>query len=249
MVIGIPASIELTAEDGTRLNALLREHPHSDVAFVLAPGFTNHARTSSVRAVLDLFAEHGTAMTVDLRGQGRSGGRCTMGVDEVHDLAAATRLLRQRGYRSVVTIGFSLGAAVALRHAALSSPPDAVVAISAPARWWIRDTPAMRRLHWLLEQPHGRAVARLIGVRLGPEWRDSPLSPIELVGRIAPTPLLLVHGDADHYFSCSESEALAQASGHGHLWIERGMAHAESSVTSELVQRVCQWVDNYAGQL
>ena len=34
---------------------------------------------------------------------------------------------------------------------------DAVVAVSAPARWYSRETAAMRRVHWALEQPHGRA--------------------------------------------------------------------------------------------
>jgi pimeloyl-ACP methyl ester carboxylesterase len=168
-----------------------------------------------------------------------------VGGDEIHDLAAGVGLARALGYRRVVTVGFSMGASIAIRHAALATDkPDAVAAISGPSRWWVRETSAMRRVHWLLEQPHGRLAARALGVRLGAPWTTIPESPLEVVHRITPTPLLVVHGEDDHYFSPEHGLALHRATnGHSELWLEPATRHAESAMTPALVDRIAAWLD------
>lgn len=235
--------VSLTSEDGTRLSAELCTGPDHDLGFVLGHGFTNHVRKPAVRRVARRLATHATTLAVDFRGHGRSGGRSTVGVTETQDLAAAVGYLRELGCRGIVTIGFSLGAAVAIRHAALAAPeqrPEAVIAVSSPVRWWTRDSPAMRRVHWLLEQPPGRWSARALGVRLAPPWTDIPLSPVEAAGFLPPTPLLVVHGAEDHYFAAAEAHVLAEA-GQGQLWLEPEMRHAEGATTPELVDRIARW--------
>jgi uncharacterized protein len=236
--------MSLAADDGTQLSGLLYTGSvPADLGFVVGHGLTNHVRKPVVRRVLERLATHAPVLGIDFRGHGRSGGLSTVGVAEVGDMAAAVDRLREHGCRRVVTVGFSLGASVVLRHAALAVPehrPDAVVAVSSPARWWVRETAAMRRVHWLLEQPHGRWSARLIGVRLGQPWAEVPTSPIELVGRIPPTPALLIHGKLDHYFPISDAVALHDACG-GELWIEPHMRHAESATTPALVDRIAAW--------
>nr|WP_274383708.1 alpha/beta fold hydrolase [Saccharothrix deserti] len=208
-------------------------------------GFTNHVRKPFVSRVLQRFARRGGVIALDFRGHGRSGGRSGVGSDEIHDLAAGVSLARDLGYRRVVTVGFSMGASIALRHAGLhEDKPDAVAAVSAPSRWWVRDTVAMRRVHWLLEQPHGRLAARALGVRLGPPWRTVPESPLEVVHRITPTPLLIVHGEQDHYFGPAHAVALHRAAGGAaELWLEPGIRHAESAMTPALVDRIATWLD------
>ncbi|CCH35415.1 Dipeptidylaminopeptidase/acylaminoacyl-peptidase-like protein [Saccharothrix espanaensis DSM 44229] len=218
----------------------------TDLAFVVGHGFTNHVRKPFVLRVLERFARHGGVVALDFRGHGRSHGLSTVGNDEVHDLAAGVSLARDLGYRRVVTVGFSMGASIALRHAALHDErPAAVAAVSTPSRWWVRDTVAMRRVHWLLEQPHGRLAARALGVRLGPPWRITPPSPLEVVHRIAPTPLLIVHGEEDHYFGPAHARALHRAAGGGgELWLEPRIRHAESAMTPALVDRIATWLDH-----
>ncbi|MGM1062572.1 alpha/beta hydrolase family protein [Saccharothrix sp. Mg75] len=217
----------------------------TDLAFVVGHGFTNHVRKPFVSRVLRRLAGHGGVVALDFRGHGRSGGASTVGGDEVHDLAAGVSLARELGYRRVVTVGFSMGASIALRHAGLHEDrPDAVAAVSAPSRWWVRETPAMRRVHWLLEQPHGRLAARALGVRLGAPWTTPPESPLEVVHRIAPTPLLIVHGEQDHYFGPAHAVALHRAAGgDAELWLEPGVRHAESAMTPALVDRIATWLD------
>ncbi|WP_093264198.1 alpha/beta hydrolase [Saccharopolyspora shandongensis] len=239
--------VTLTAADGTPLRGHLYPGPGlpADLGFVVGHGFTNHVRKPAVRRVLERLASHAPVLAVDFRGHGRSGGRTTVGPAEALDIAAAVERLRELGCRKVVTVGFSLGGSVVLRHAALSTPPDAVISVSSPARWWVRETPAMRRVHWLLEQPHGRWSARLLGVRLAPPWPDVPISPIEVASRI-PVPLLVVHGDQDHYFPVADALALSEAGG-GEFWLVPGMRHAESSTSAELVDRIAGWAADTVG--
>lgn len=232
-----------TSHDGVRLHGV-HHKCESDVAFVVGHGFTNHVRRPHVARVLARLARRAGVVAFDFRGHGRSGGRSTVGADEIHDIEAAVRTARSLGYSKIATIGFSMGASIVLRHAALGETrPDAVVSVSGPARWWSRETAPMRRVHWLLEQPHGKLAARALGVRLGGSWVQAPESPLEVVGRITPTPLLIVHGDLDHYFSVEHARSLHRASsGHAELWIEPGMRHAESAATPELVDRVAAWI-------
>lgn len=222
--------------------------------FVVAHGFTGDLDRPHVRRVARAFGHHGAVITFSFRGHGRSGGRSTVGDREVLDLDAAVAHARALGHDRVITAGFSMGGSVVLRHAALhggaaherrmEARPDAVVAVSSPARWYYRGTAPMRRLHWMVMRPEGRLVGRY-GFRTRihhRDWDPVPLSPTEAVPRIAPTPLLVVHGDRDGYFPLDHPRMLAAASaGHADLWLEPGMGHAEHAATDALLDRIGRW--------
>ncbi|MFD0544511.1 alpha/beta hydrolase family protein [Streptomyces mexicanus] len=127
---------------------------------------------------------------------------------------------------------------------------DAVVSVSAPARWYYRGTAPMRRLHWLVLRPEGRLLSRY-GLRTRihhRDWDPVPLSPVESVPRIAPAPLLIVHGDRDAYFPLDHPRMLAEAAGdHGELWLEPGMGHAENAAADDLLHRIARWATAPAG--
>jgi pimeloyl-ACP methyl ester carboxylesterase len=150
----------------------------------------------------------------------------------------------------VAALGFSMGASVVLRHAGADpsaglAPVDAVVAVSSPARWYYRGTAPMRRLHWVVTRPAGRLVSRVgLRTRIHPrEWDPVPRSPVESVPHIAPTPLLIVHGDQDAYFPLDHPLSLAAASGgSADLWLEPGFGHAENAVGPELLSRLRAWL-------
>jgi uncharacterized protein len=239
-----PIPVAVTSSDGVALSGvhLAWSGLARGTAFVVAHGFTHHIRYPSTRRLLSALAMEAPVVAFDMRGHGRSGGRSTVGDREPLDVDAAVATARRMGYEQVVTIGFSLGAAVALRQAANGThPPDAVVAVSAPARWYSRETAPMRRVHWLLEQPHGRLAARAIGVRLDGGWEVVPPSPVEVVADIS-TPLLLVHIDGDRYFSEAHARALAAASGgRAQLWHEPGAGHGESGTGPALARRIARW--------
>lgn len=246
--IGVTRVHQRTA-DGVRLTGLMlrpgnRAAPAGGLAVVVGHGFTNHVRKPFVARILRRLARSHTVIALDFRGHGRSGGRSTAGPAEVHDLDAAVRLAKRHGHEKVATLGFSMGGSVAVLHAATGAErPDAVVAVSAAARWWTRDTEAMRRLFWLAELPHGRLAMRAARVRIAPPTIDIPASPVEVAHRVAPTPLLLVHGDGDHYVGVDHPLALRRATGgRAELWLERGLRHAETAMTPELVDRMAAWL-------
>ncbi|MFE9626525.1 alpha/beta hydrolase family protein [Streptomyces sp. NPDC006527] len=225
--------------------------PGRGLVFVVAHGFTGDVDRPHVRRVASVLRRYGAVVTFSFRGHGRSGGRSTVGDREVLDLAAAVERAREQGHARVVTVGFSMGGSVVLRHAALhTGTVDAVVSVSAPARWYYRGTAPMRRLHWLVTRPEGRLVGRY-GFRTRihhREWDPVPLSPTEAVAKTAPTPLLIVHGDADGYFPVDHPRMLAEAAGeHGELWLEPGMGHAEHAAADALLARIGDWAVCRAG--
>ncbi|MGW1724774.1 alpha/beta hydrolase [Streptomyces sp. NPDC002306] len=229
--------------------------PSRDLVFVVAHGFTGDVDRPHVRRVAEVFARHGAVVTFSFRGHGASGGRSTVGDREVLDLAAAVEWARGFGHARVVTVGFSMGGSVVLRHAALygardEAATDAVVSVSAPARWYYRGTAPMRRVHWLVTRREGRLLSRFgLRTRINDrDWDPVPLSPVEAVPRIAPRPLLIVHGDQDGYFPVDHPRMLAAAAGdHGELWLEPGMGHAEHAADDGLLRRIGRWAAATAG--
>ncbi|EXU66088.1 hydrolase [Streptomyces sp. PRh5] len=128
--------------------------------------------------------------------------------------------------------------------------PDAVVAVSSPARWYYRGTAPMRRLHWAITRPTGRLVSRYgLRTRIDPGgWAVDPLSPVAAAPLIAPTPLLIVHGDRDPYFPLDHPRMLASAAdpSTSELWIEPGYGHAETAASPDLLARIADWAAAHA---
>ncbi|MFH8756198.1 alpha/beta hydrolase [Streptomyces atroolivaceus] len=94
-------------------------------AVVLAHGFTGSVDRPALLRAAEVFAQRTAVITFSFRGHGRSGGRSTVGDREVLDLAAAVAWARSLGHRRVVTVGFSMGGSVVLRHAALYTAREA----------------------------------------------------------------------------------------------------------------------------
>jgi fermentation-respiration switch protein FrsA (DUF1100 family) len=215
------------------------------LTFVVAHGFTNSVARAPFRRLAGWLSPFGEVRALDFRGHGISGGSSGVGGDpEMWDVDAAVGAARADGADAVVTVGLSMGGGAALRQAALGRHrPDAVVSVSAVSRWYVRDTRPMRRVHWLLETTAGRRLgSRVVRLRLGDPWLTPPLSPLQVVSGIAPTPLLLVHGDRDEYFPLEHFRTLAQAAGPAATaWVVPGFGHAESGATAPLVERIGRW--------
>jgi pimeloyl-ACP methyl ester carboxylesterase len=234
----------LVTDDGIAIDAV---HLPGDIslAFVLAHGFTLHWQRPSVWKVATRLNRAGGVITFDFRGHGRSGGLSTLGDREIRDLDVAVGYARELGYQRIAAVGFSMGASIALRHAALIGGVDAVVSVSGPGRWYYRGTKVMRRVHLAAEHRAGRLFARaVLHTRITPSrWDPVPMPPADAAARIAPVPLLIVHGDRDTFFPVEHAHQLYEAAGDPkELWIVPGYGHAESGATPELVDRISGWV-------
>ncbi|MEU7892592.1 alpha/beta fold hydrolase [Nonomuraea sp. NPDC049152] len=238
--------VVLRTADGVRIDAAhTPSRGRGDLGIVVAHGFTGSWRERTARGIAHVLSAFGGVMAFDFRGHGRSGGETTVGDLEVLDIEAAVRHARVVGYSSVAVVGFSMGAAVAIRHAGLHHGVDAVAAVSGPARWYYRGTKPMRQVHWAIERPFGRWAARVAKrtrIARG-QWDPVPMPPYEAAALISPTPLLVVHGDADAFFPLEHAHQIFDGAREPkELWIERAYGHAETAATPELIRRIGKWI-------
>ena len=237
----------LVTRDGARLAAAYLPGPAIGTpaaapAVVLAHGLAAHHRKPAYAELAARLARHVAVLTFDFRGHGRSHGHCTLGDAEMLDVRAAGAELRRRGHRWVAVVGLSMGGSAVVRAVGLGPPGafDAACVVSTPATWGLTDTPAMRVITRAATTGWGRGLSRLlVRVRLAERWGE-PASPADVAGRIAPTPLLIVHGIDDHFFGPEQARLLhAAAREPKTLWLEpAGFGHAEDGVTPHFAERL-----------
>ena len=241
----VVTTVTLVTEDGVPIDAVHMPGPR-DLAIVMAHGFTQSWQRSTVWTIARRFNLKAGVVTFDFRGHGRSGGLSTLGDKEINDLDMAVHYARELGYQKVAAVGFSMGASVVLRQAALRGGVDAAVSVSGPGRWYYRGTEPMRRVHFVAEKRLGRMIARqFLHTRIDPHgWPvPDPLPPTAAAERISPVPLLVVHGDKDQFFPADHARQLyAAAREPKELWLIPGFGHAERATDDQLADRIAGWV-------
>lgn len=228
----------LVAEDGVELAGTYLPGPTWEApAVVVLHGFGAHRRKPTYAYLADVLSLRCHVLSLDLRGHARSGGACTMGDRERLDAAAAVRWLRAYGHDWVGLIGTSMGGTATLHALHAGIDVDAAVVVSTPG--WLRsppETPAMRYLHELWRSPLKRAAMRVsTGIRVvAPDVWQAPPHPVEAAAAVG-VPLLVVHGEDDHFFGFEDAEAIAAAADAA-LWREpAGFGHAEDGFRAPFV--------------
>lgn len=240
----VPHARTLVTADGVPIEAV-HLPGGSGLGIVLAHGFTLNWQHEAVWKAASRMNTFGGVITFDFRGHGRSGGVSTVGDKEINDVQVAVGYARELGYRQIVTVGFSMGASIVLRHGGLIGGTDAVVSVSSPGRWYYRGTRPMRLVHLAIEHRAGRLVSRtMLKTRISNgKWDPVPLPPDEAAARISPVPLLVVHGDKDDYFPVDHAQRIFDAAREPkELWIVPGFAHAESAAGPDLLDRIGAWI-------
>jgi fermentation-respiration switch protein FrsA (DUF1100 family) len=80
------------------------------------------------------------------------------------------------------------------------------------------------------------------------KWDPVPLAPADAAARIAPVPLLIVHGDQDTFFPVDHAQRLYDcARDPKELWIIPGFGHAESGARPALLDRIGGWTRRAVG--
>lgn len=218
----------VVASDGIEINGFVLQGPGSDT-YVVVHGLMGHSRAPGYRQFTESMSRYGKVVTADLRGHGISAGSSTLGNKEALDVAALIKKAKSiEGTRSVTVIGFSMGAAAAIRAAALFESCDSVVSISSPANWHGRRKWAAHRTALIWRVPGGTlALHMMTGVRIEPIWKDSQ-SPVSVVPKISPASLLIVHGTSDQFFPPEEGHELFERAGEPKaFWEIANGGHAE----------------------
>ncbi len=185
----------------------------------------------------------------DFRAHGRSEGkRMTFGYKERWDVLGAIDFLHQKGMHHIGLLGFSYGGVAAMLTAATSTDVEAVITDGGPGRWitgasaWAaeRGLPAWltKWVAWLFFSMN----SLFLGVNL------FSYEPLRWVGKIAPRPILFVHGDLDQF--CADFDDLyAAAREPKELWRLPEAGHTTASLLypEEHARRVIDFFSRYLG--
>jgi Dipeptidyl aminopeptidases/acylaminoacyl-peptidases len=242
----------LRASDGVRLSAWFIPATPATAprgVVVLAHGY--HGNRHTMLPYVRFLHEAGySVLTFDFRAHGWSGGRrTTFGVHEAFDLQAALDWVFDNPELAglpVALLGESMGASVALLVAAEEPRVGAVVADSGFARF---DSAVSGRFSSVFGERASRVLApptQKIGERiLG--LRCEEIAPVEALPRLAPRPVLLIHGTADDFILPENADALYAASPeHTTLWKVKGGQHCTSVFVAgrEYARRVTRFLDD-----
>jgi pimeloyl-ACP methyl ester carboxylesterase len=228
---------------GTRLDRRGVPDVAGDPAVVLAHGLMGWHRKPRLARFAEVLSSRFTVYAFDFRGHASSEGICDYGGREILDLEAVVDRARDDGHERVVTIGTSMGGIAAIRHAALIGGADGVISISSLAYWhWHAGAQpgAARAMRARTATATGRRLLRTWGVRLPDSW-EAPESPEDVIGKIAPTPVVIVHGRNDHLFGVDHAMRLYEAAGEPkRLLLGTRFGHAEDGLTPAFGERLAR---------
>jgi alpha-beta hydrolase superfamily lysophospholipase len=166
-------------------------------------------------------------LLLDLRNHGQSQGtKTTFGLDETRDLTAAVEFIRQRegpGVR-IAAFGHSMGSAVVLLAAAEIPEINAVIAANPFTSLEDNVSQGVRILTGLDPAFFAPLVLfwgqREAGIDL------KAVRPVEVIGRLSPRAVLLIHGAQDELLPVENSYQLYAAAGEPkELVIYAGVGH------------------------
>ncbi len=209
--------VEFPSRDGVMLSGWFVPPPAGATrhgAVILCHGMMAN-RTEELPWAAPLWAEGFALLMFDFRAVGKSGGElCTAGHFETQDLHGAVDYLEAREDTADLPIGvfgFSMGGAAAIMAAAEDTRLRAVATHGAYATL-DRAIKQRCRHHFGPLAPIAEWVTHTLG-----EWLNwfpippSSVSPMEVVSRITPRPLLLLHGKRDRIIRASDARDLHAA--------------------------------------
>lgn len=225
-----PSMLEVTFRTADSLTLhgwlLLPEQPRAGI--VIAHGYAM-GRVALLDLARGLRARGYAALLFDFRAHGASeGGRSTIGFREAADVAAAAHFLAAQPALvglPLGAVGLSMGAVATIGAAAEEPSLAAVVIDSGYATLGAIATGGLRLLFHLPAFPFAPAI-----IRIG-EWltraKIGAARPIDLIGQIAPRPVLVIHGEADRLIPVAEGRSLyAAANEPKALWLVPQVGHA-----------------------
>ncbi len=224
--LGVPyETVSLHSADGLRLAGWWL--PQANPRGVIVSCHGHAGRKDDTLGISSSLWRAGYAVLLfDFRGRGESEDWPHSLISrEVDDLRAAVAFAAQRAPGGRVgVVGFSMGAAVALLAAAVDPAIAAVVADSAFTSGRDVVTHGVRSVLRLSPEVLVLAADELVQRRHG--YRFSHARPIDAIGRISPTPLLIIHGDGDSVVPVEHAQRLYAAAGEPReLWIVPGVEH------------------------
>jgi dipeptidyl aminopeptidase/acylaminoacyl peptidase len=196
----------------------------TDKTLILLHGYP--ADKGNILPVLAFLHQDFNLLLFDFRYLGKSDGRySTAGANEVEDLLAAIRYLKNRGVQEVGVWGFSMGGAVALM--AIEKAPEIRAVVSESSYANLAQMAFQLFRFPLLNYPLAYLIGFWAKLFLGIDIRD--VSPAEKL-RNTSIPILLIHSSADAVIPFSHARSLEKAlakNRRAESWFNDGFAHGQ----------------------
>ncbi len=225
--------------DGVRLHGWLLRPQGEPLGTVLFLHGNAENVSTHVNSVLWLALSGYRVFLFDYRGYGKSEGKATMAGVHADALAAIDALfgMDEVDGDRVAVLGQSLGGAVAV-HAVANSPHKArmkaLIVDSAFSGY--REIAREKVAEVSLFKPFRSPLSRLVTDRYSPRF---------WIGRVAPVPVLVIHGDADRVVPSAHGERLYALAGEPKaLWIVPGAGHIESFASPDVRARLLRYLSD-----
>lgn len=242
-------TVSIPSRDDITLSGWWLPHPRARGVAVLCHGYVAN-RCEVLGVGLELHRMGLSCLLFDFRAHGESGGcYTTIGAREVNDALGAVDFAAQFGL-PILLFGSSMGGAVVIMTAARDERVGAVIADSAYARlsqavdtWW--------------EAGFGKLIGKLCRpvkylALLFTRTSLSDAEPVREIGKIAPRPVLLIHGDRDHLVPLQHAFDLYQSAGEPRtLWVANGSGHVQARVDQpeKYYEQIARFVEGWLGSL
>lgn len=234
--LGTPVEdIWITAPDGSKLHALYLPAQTAPRASLLFLHGNAENLSSHVHAVSWLPAQGFSVLAVDYRGFGRSQGSASVGAMHEDAAVALAWLAARDAQVPLIVFGQSLGGSIALRLVAESPLRPRVVGVIADSafssyRGLAREKLAALWLTWPLQVPMSMLIS-------------DKHSAIDIVDRISPIPLLLIHGERDAVVNAQHSARLYEAAAEPKaLWLIPDAAHIAATRREPVRERLIEYL-------
>ena len=232
----IPQDVRFLSTDGVEIAGWFLSSKLSDKAIILIHGM-NSSRTAEFDGRFpelgaELEREGFTVLMIDLRGHGQSGdARFTFGLTERRDVIGAVNWLKSKGYKpkDIGVLGVSMGAATAIGATADDLDIGALVVDSGYAEVY----PVMQH-NW--KNVAGLPDIFLPSTMMFGSWLTgydlNSSKPVNEIGRIAPRPILIIHGVSDPFIPVNQAYVLKTAAASSEYWETSAAKHPESYNTN-----------------
>jgi len=253
------SSLFLYPQKAHRDNQRLRQTTYADVYFPTSDGLLLHAwhlkgQTAKQGTILFL---HGNAENIsthinnvlwltecgydvfafDYRGYGKSAGHPTIEGVHIDAQAAieATLNLTQRDDERIILLGQSLGGAIAVYATANSAQKNRIKVLIVDSAFSDYQVIAREKLDMF-------AITRLFQYPLASPFADKH-SPITWIKRVAPVPVLILHGNKDNIVPLHHSQDLYnEALPPKDLWQVTDVGHIQTFASKEIRERLLEYL-------
>ena len=199
--------------------------PQATTTILLCPGYRG-SRVDVLGLCAHLWKAGHNVLAFEYYGHGAIVGKpVTLGYREMNDFLGAAAYAKSRAPQARIgAVGYSMGAAVAIMCCARSMEIEALIADSAFATHKsVLEYAVQRTLHlpfalfdWITDL--------LLWWRAG--YHFNQVEPLRDIGRIAPRPVLIIHGLKDSIVDPRDASLLYEAAGDSkELWLLPGIEH------------------------